>query len=174
MQENYEVRIDNVNREDIWKKEVEAWLDTFKTEETPIEKRITDYRINGYSVDYNNEEKIQIDFYFEVTPIDENNTEWNAHRELGFIEMTKIDGEYQLDYLSNEPKGYDKFLEEFEIWKKDNSTTETVTLKGENVPLNSAQEQNINKLSTGIVAVCVGVLAVIAVLAVVKIIKFRK
>lgn len=175
MQEiDWKSRIDNVNREVIWKSEVEAWLDTFKTEETPIEKRITDYRINGYSPRYNNENKIKINFFFEVTPVDENNTEWNIHGEFGFIEMTNVDGEYQLDYLSNVPKGFDKFLEEFEKWKETNSTTETIVIPSETRNLNASQEQEINKLSTGIVAVCVGVLTVLAVLALIKIMKFKK
>ena len=35
--EEYEARIDSINREDIWKPEVEKWLENFKSEETPIE-----------------------------------------------------------------------------------------------------------------------------------------
>lgn len=175
MQEiDWKSRIDNVNRDAIWKSEVNAWLDTFKTEETPIEKRITDYRINGYSPNYNNENKIQINFSFEITPVDENNTEWNINGECGFIEMTNVDGKYQLDYLSNLPKGYDKFLEEFEKWKETNSTTETIVIPSETKNLKALQEQAINKLSMGIVALCVGVLTVFAVLALVKIMKDKK
>ena len=56
--EEYEARIDSINREDIWKPEVEKWLENFKSEETPIEKRITDYRINGYGTNSNNDNKI--------------------------------------------------------------------------------------------------------------------
>ena len=37
---DWESRVDNVNRDDIWQSAVKEWLDTFKSEETPIETRI--------------------------------------------------------------------------------------------------------------------------------------
>lgn len=88
--------------------------------------------------------------------------------------MVKEDGEYKLKYLSDVPEGYDKFMEAFEEWKKTNSTTETVTLQGENKNLSSAQEQEINIMSTSIVAGCTAVLIVIGALVVFRIIKSFK
>lgn len=175
MEEDYEEMIDSVNREQIWKPYAEEWLEKFKSEETPIEKRITDYRLNGWGVGQNNKSKINIEFHFEVTPVDENNTEWETpQRNQGYIEMTYLDGEFQLDYIAEYPRGYDKFLEEFEKWKEANSTTETIVIPSEIRNLNTLQEQEIDKLSTGIVTVCIGVLAVISVLAIIKIIKSKK
>lgn len=172
---DWESRNDDVNREDIWKTEAGKWIDTFKSEETPIEKRITDYMISGWSVKYNTEEKISVHFQFEVTPVDENNTAWeNPHRCQGYIDMVNKGGEYVVEYLSDIPKDYDKFLEEFEEWKKTNSQTETVVSQGENINLNSAQEEQINKLSTGIISVCAIVLVVMAVLVVLRVIKHKK
>lgn len=173
--DDFETRIDSVDREDIWKPYVEEWLENFKSEDTPIERRIIDYRINGYGSSYNNENRIQMEVLFEVTPYDENNTEWeNPRRSYGFINMVKEDGEYKLKYLSDVPEGYDKFMESFEEWKKTNSTTETVTLQGENKNLSSAQEQEINIMSTSIVAGCTAVLIVIGALVVFRIIKSFK
>lgn len=175
MEEDYEEMIDSVNREETWKPYAEEWLEKFKSEETPIEKRITDYSLNGWGVGQNNKNKISIEFHFEVTPVDENNTEWeNPRRNNGYIEMTYIDGEFQLDYIGEIPQGYDKFLEEFEEWKKTHSKTETVVTQGENVELNSVQEQEVNKMSTGIVASCTAVLLVIGALVIFRIIKSFK
>ena len=175
MEEEYEAKIDSVDREDIWKPYAEEWLESFKSEETPIEKRITDYSLNGWGVGQNNENKIAIEFHFQVTPVDENNTEWeNPQRNVGYIEMTYLDGEFQLDYIAEYPKGYDKFMEAFEEWKKTHSETETVVTQGENVELNSVQEQEVNKMSTGIVASCTAVLLVIGALVIFRIIKSFK
>lgn len=100
-----ETRIDSVNREGIWMPEVEKWLENFKSEETPIEKRITDYRINGYGTNSNNDNKILMNINFEVTPVDANNTAWDTpRRNVCYLEMTKQDGEYHLDYLDEVPK----------------------------------------------------------------------
>ncbi len=172
---DWESRVDNVNRDDIWQSAVKEWLDTFKSEETPIERRITDYQIGGWSPQYNNEERIKVTFYLYVIPVDENNTEWEVtERCMGFIDMIKEDGEYKVRYLSEYPEGYDKFLEEFEEWKKTHSETETVVTQGENVELNSVQEQEVNKMSTGIVASCTAVLLVIGALVIFRIIKSFK
>ena len=53
MEEDYEEMIDSVNREETWKPYAEEWLEKFKSEETPIEKRITDYSLNGWGVGQN-------------------------------------------------------------------------------------------------------------------------
>ena len=66
---DWESRVDNVNRDDIWQSAVKEWLDTFKSEETPIERRITDYQIGGWSPQYNNEERIKVTFYLYVIPV---------------------------------------------------------------------------------------------------------
>ena len=172
---DWETRVDNVDRADIWRKEAENWLDSFKSEETPIEKRITDYKISGWTINANNENEIRIQFYFEVTPVDGNNTAWEMpERSFGNLEMTNVDGEYKLDYISEYPQNYDKFLEEFEKWKEENSTKETIVVPSESRNLNASQEQEIDRMSTGIVAVCIGVLAVVSVLVVMKIIKLKK
>lgn len=167
MEEN---RIDNINREDTWKPIVEEWLEKFKSEETPIEKRITDYRINGYGVNANNDNEILMNINFEVTPVDENNTSWNTpRRNICYLEMTKQDGEYHLDYIDEVPKNYDKFLEEFEKWQEENKTVETKTVQGETTDLNA--NAKIDKMSNGIVFVCVAVIAVIVIFGIIKIVK---
>lgn len=170
MEEN---RIDNTNREDIWKPIVEEWLEKFKSEETPIEKRITDYRINGYGVNANNDSKILMNINFEVTPVDENNTAWDTpRRNVCYLEMTKQDGEYHLDYLDEVPKNYDKFLEEFEQWKEENKTVETQTIQGESAELSTNAE--IDKMSNGIVFICIAVISVVVILGISKIVKRKK
>ena len=172
---DWESRVDNVKRDDIWQSSVNEWLETFKTEETPIEKRITDYRIGGWSPQYNNEDRIKVTFYFGVVPVDENNTEWEVPKRcMGFIDMIKEDGEYKVKYLSEYPQGYNEFMEEFEKWKEENSTTETIVVPSETRNLNVSKEQEIDKLSSGIVAISIGILAIISVLAIIKIIKLKK
>lgn len=171
---DWESRIDNVRRDDIWQKPVKEWLDTFKSEYTPIEKRIKDYQICGWSVGLNNEEQISIAFQVDAIPVDENNTEWEKYRMQGFIDMVNEDGEYKVTYLSDVPKDYDKFMEAFEEWKKTNSSTETLVTQGENKNLSSAQEQEINIMSTSIVAGCTAVLIIIGVIAIFRIVKHLK
>jgi len=36
------------------------WLDTFKSEKTPIEKRITSYELAGYAISYNENEELEV------------------------------------------------------------------------------------------------------------------
>jgi len=171
MQEiDWEARIDNVKRDDIWQAEVNKWLEPFKSEETPVEKRITDFRISSWCPHINNKDEIKVNFQYEVIPVDENNTEWeNPRRNHGFIHMVNKDGEYVVEYLSDVPKNYDKFLEEFEKWQKENETKETVEVQGEKEELNSNNE--IDKMSDGIVAICVIVLVIVVAFAVIKFLK---
>lgn len=157
-----EVKIDNVNREKIWKPVVEEWLDSFKSDETPELKRIVDYNINGWGVNLNNEDKIMLNIFFEVTPVDVNNTEWETpQRNIVYLEMSKIDGEFEVDYLSNFPKGYDKFMEEFEKWQETQAKTETIILQGESKEFVS--NEKIQQISNGIVGVCVILISIVII-----------
>ena len=171
--EEYEARIDSINREDIWKPEVEKWLENFKSEETPIEKRITDYRINGYGTNSNNDNKILMNINFEVTPVDANNTSWDTpQRNVCYLEMTKQDGEYKLEYIGEVPKNYDKFLKEFENWQEENKTVEMQTVQGEKKELSADKE--IDKMSNGIIFVCTILIAVVIISTIIKIVKRKK
>lgn len=168
-----EIKIDSVDREDIWKPKVEEWLDSFKTEETPIEKRITDYQLTSYSTKANNENEIKVDCTAHIIPVDESNTAWEFPQRITiFIEMTNVDGQYQVDYLDELPRNYDKFLEEFQIWKKENETTETITVQGEKEDLNSNSE--IEKISNGLVLICASIIAIVVIMIIIKVIKKKK
>lgn len=160
-----EQRIDSVDREDIWQKAQNDWLESLKSEDTPIERRIIDYESNGWGINESNTEKIKIDFRFSVTPVDPENTEWNIEgSNVGFLEMTNVDGEYKVDYISDKPKNYDKFMEEFEKWKNENSQVETTTVQGQTKELTNLEEaKKIDKITIGIIFLCVTIITVIVV-----------
>lgn len=165
--QDFEVVIDTVNREDIWMPIAEEW----------IKERFPNYRLCGYSTKENNENRILMTVYFEEEvekEIGEQDKYAQYNRSQVYIDMIKEDGEYQLKYLSDLPEGYDEFMEAFEEWKKTKSSTETLVTQGENKNLSSSQEQEINVMSTGIVAGCTSVLIIIGVIVIFRIIKHLK
>lgn len=161
--------IDNKDRSGIITKAFSEWMETFKSEDTPENKRIISYQESGASISESNPNKIKAIVNFIVEPVSKENTEWNYSEPIPmtfkgmkynwrkknqcFIEMTNVNGEYKVDYISNIPKNYDKFMESFEQYKKEHpdfgkeeiAKTEKVTIKPEEQKKYANQEiQKIN------------------------------
>ena len=140
------------------------WLDTFKSEETPIEKRITSYELTGYGISYNENGELEVSINFNVTPYSEENTVWETKgNNIGFIKFKKVNGEYEVERISEIPENYDKFLEKFEKYKtshpeivENDTQTQSIAGKEENYNAN----ETIEKISNGVftVSLIVGII----------------
>lgn len=158
---------ENKRREKLYKSELDKYMQTFMTEETPQEDRITSYEMSGFGYAENGEtdEQLNVSISFRVTPENENNTTWSKYNNICFAVFSKVDGEYVLDRISRYPDNYDEFLRRFEEYKNGNKNTETVAIQGEKEEHLSNQEvQNINnRLVVGfsMLSIVSGVLMVI-------------
>lgn len=164
------------------------WIDTFKGEDIPENRRITDYRKSTVGRYDTTPEKTEIYIQFYVTPFNKDNTEWEyseptiveyrGHKIIDqkkntcFIEILNNNGEYKIDYISEKPRNYDKFLERFEQYKKENvQKEETVQVQGQNTTINLLQNQKIEKMGNMISITCILVLAVTGIIIVSKFVK---
>ena len=173
--------IDYTDRYDIITKAFSEWMDTFKSETTPENKRILDYQIGMVGTSESNENKIRATIEFKVTPFSKENTEWNYTEQpesrtingrefteyldnnICFLEMTNVNGEYQIDYIAETPKGYDEFLTRFEEYKANlPKTVTTETIQGQKADTNLATPE-IEKMSHGIFIGCGIVLVLTAI-----------
>ena len=151
------------------------WIEAFKSEETPENRRITDYRKGLVTFSDLNSDKAEAYIKFAVTPVSKENTDWkysepetieyDGHQcisqvyNMCFIEMTKVNGQYQVDYISDKPKNYDKFLERFEEYKETNlKNEENIQVQGQNTTTSLSQNQEIERMSNIITITCIGVL----------------
>ena len=127
---------ENKKRETAFKLALDSYMKTFMTEETPEEDRITDYTYTGFggSEKEGDENKLFITISTYVTPVNEDNTTWSKNGDYCFAVFSKVNDEYVLDRISRYPDNYDKFLERFEEYKKNNfetPKTETTMIQGE-------------------------------------------
>ena len=173
-----------VNARNAWDEKMEIgletfkdWMEAFKSEETPIEKRIVDYQISQYGGGANNnvEDKLEMTIYFKVTPVDEENTYWKKeYANICFLKMSKVDGEFKIDYISDKPENYDKFLEEFEEYKKNNvSPIEIEQVQGAVDP-KDAEPAPIKQISNVVMIVCFSILVIVVICIFIKIKKNKK
>ena len=106
--------------------------------------------------------KLYMYITMKITPINENNTTWSKHGDICFVVFSKINDEYVVDKISRYPDNYDKFLEKFEEYKKNNSETdkkETILIQGKSEKNLASQE--IQKISNGLI-IGFGILFVIS------------
>ena len=184
--------IDGTDRYDIIAKAFSEWMDTFKIENTPEDKRILDYQIGAVGTSESNKDKIKATIEFNVTPFSKENTQWNYTEEVEtiirngeefkesppdnicFLEMTNVDGEYQVDYIAETPEGYDEFLTRFEEYKANLPKTETTeTIQGQKIE-NNLMNQEIKKMSDTIMIGSSIVLIAMISFIIVKFIKYRR
>lgn len=164
---------ENEKRKNAFIKALDSYMQTFMTEETPEEDRIVDYIYTGFGIDYDSD-KLKTSISFYVKPVNENNTTWSTHENICFATFSKVDDEYVLDKISRYPDNYDKFLERFEEYKKDNPTTvESTQIQSEELPNNLA-EQEIEKMSNIIFIGCSVVLLIVVCFIITKYRKNRK
>lgn len=148
---------ENKKRETAFKSALDSYMKTFMTEETPEEDRITDYTYTGFSGSEKegDENTLFITISTYVTPVNEDNTTWSKHGDYCFAVFSKVNDEYVLDKISRYPDNYDKFLERFEEYKKNNfetSKTETTIIQGEGQ--NNLANREIKKINNNVIIVC--------------------
>lgn len=184
--------IDDVDRFDVITKAFSTWMENFKKEDMPENKRILDYQIRAVGTSESNENKIRATVEFTITPVVKENTQWNYTEELEtrvidgrelkeaydgnicFLEMTKVNGQYQVDYIAETPKGYDAFLARFEEYKKNlPETVTTQTIQTQDIEPNQFHPE-IERMSHIIVVVCLLVLVVMISLFLIKFLLYRK
>lgn len=183
--------IDNVDRSNIYLKAFENWIETFKSNNTPEEDRIIDYKWGGYGTDESNQEKIKATVDFTVTPYNKEHTNWyyaepkkvdyngqeftiQSEKNVCYIEMTNVNGEYQVDYISTTPKNYDKFLERFKEYKNNNSEIITTAQIQAEEPEKQLANQKIEKMSNIIWIVCAIALTISVLGITTKLVKRKK
>ena len=188
--------IDNKDRSGIISKAFSEWIETFKSEDIPESKRIISYQESGASISESNPNKIKAIVNFVVEPVSKENTEWNYSEPVEmsfkrtkykwrkknqcFIEMTNVNGKYRVDYISNKPKNYDKFMESFEQYKKEYpdfgkeemAQTEKITIKPDEQKKYESQE--IQKINNNVTIVFSILLAISGGLLVFGIKKYYK
>ena len=174
--------------EDVFKE----WIEGYKSEEIPENRRIIDYKLNTLGIRTISDNEYIADIEFVVTPVSIENTEWNYEEpEIGlweghefiwyvktnicYIRIKVENGDYQVEYIGETPEEYDEFAKRFEEYKKTHSQeeVENIQIQGEETD-NQLANQEIEKMSNGIVIGCSVILLVVICLVGVKVIKYRK
>ena len=170
----------------------EEWIESYKSEEVPENRRITDYKLNTFGMRTISDNEYIADIEFIVTPVSIENTEWNyGEPETGlwdghefvwyvktnicYIRIKVENGDYQVEYIGETPEGYDEFAKRFEEYKNTHSQeeVESIQIQGKETD-NQLANQEIEKMSNGIVIGCSVILLVVICLVGVKVIKYRK
>ncbi len=170
----------------------EEWIESYKSEEVPENRRITDYKLNTFGMRTISDNEYIADIEFIVTPVSIENTEWNyGEPETGlwdghefvwyvktnicYIRIKVENGDYQVEYIGETPEGYDEFAKRFEEYKNTHSQeeVENIQIQGKETD-NQLANQEIEKMSNGIVIGCSVVLLAIISFTIVKSIRKEK
>ena len=91
-----------------------------------------------------------------------------------YIRIKVENGDYQVEYIGEAPEGYDEFEKRFEEYKKTYSQeeVENIQIQGEETD-NQLANQEIEKMSNGIVIGCSIILFVIISFTIVKVIRHK-
>ena len=124
---NYEV--ENKKREKATEKALSTLLEKYKTEEVSDKERILEYSWNGYGLRKIEDETKEFNcvIHFDVIPYLDENSVWDASREMCFAEFNRIDGELVLKNISLKPEIYEEFMESFEEYEKNKESGVEVT-----------------------------------------------
>lgn len=167
--------VENKKIETACKVALDSYMKTFMKEETPEEDRIKDYTFSGYGMSNGEDEnKIYMHITMNITPVNENNTTWSKNSNICFVVFSKVNDEYVVDKISRYPDNYDKFLEKFEEYKKNNSEIdkkETISIQGESEKNLASQE--IKKINNGLI-IGFGILFIISSISLIIFVKKRK
>ena len=88
----------------------------------------------------NSELDVSIDF--NVTPYSEENTVWETKgNNIGFIKFKKVNGEYEVERISEIPENYDKFVETISSTGNTYNVEMQVQVKDENLGKKVSQAQ---------------------------------
>lgn len=136
----------NLEREKAFEAALPELLEPYKEDSVEESQRIIDYTLSGFGVGEEKDGKLEASINFWVTPYSEENTIWQKGSNICFATFSVIDGEYKLDSISLTPKNYDKFLERFEEYEKNNiknvEIQETQCEKIENLKVNQIEKMS--------------------------------
>ena len=181
---------DSNERSEIVEEIFKEWIESYKSDETPENRRIIDYKLNTLGIRTISDNEYIADIEFVVTPVSIENTEWNysepeiivyhgheciwyAKTNMCYIRIKVENGDYQVEYIGETPEGYDEFAKRFEEYKKTHSQeVENIQIQGEETD-NSLANQEIEKMSNGIVIGCSIILFVIISFTIVKVIRHK-
>lgn len=168
----------------------EDWIEAYKNEDVPENRRITDYSMGSIGMHDISENEFLATIEFTVTPVSIENTEWNygepetilwdghpfiwyVKNNICYIKIKMENGEYQVEYIRETPEGYDEFTQRFEEYKKTHEQEEVsnTQIQGEETE-NQLANQEIEKMSNGIVIGCSIILVIIVSFSMIKIIKY--
>ena len=185
--QNYTLQERNTMAEEAFKQ----WIEKYKSEEIPENRKITDYNLQSVRVGEIEENEFLASIEFVVTPVSIENTEWNysepeiivyhgheciwyAKTNMCYIRVKVENGDYQVEYIGATPEGYDEFAKRFEEYKKTHSQeeVENIQIQGEETD-NQLANQEIEKMSNGIVIGCSIILFVIISFTIVKVIRHK-
>lgn len=183
--------VDSNERSRIIEDIFEEWIEGYKSEEIPENRRIIDYQLNTLGIRTISDNEYIADIEFVVTPVSIENTEWNyGEPEIGlweghefiwyvktnicYIKIKVENGEYQVEYIRETPEGYDEFEKRFEEYKKTHpqEEVENTQIQGEETE-NLLANQEIEKMSNGIVIGCSIILLAIISFIIVKVIRHK-
>lgn len=134
-----EDRKKNEARMEFAKEAFAEWMENLKSEETEENRRILSYQIGGYGYSAPDENKIvSMDISFRVEPASEI-SEWkNDVVYRAYIKVAENENsEFEIKYLSDKPENWDKFLERYNEWEKENA---------DKIEVNSVQGESEEKL----------------------------
>lgn len=170
---------ENEKRKELYKKTLADYLEQYMREDTPEEERIVDYDLRGFG---NLEEGdfLEVSISFGVQPYSEENTKWTYNKGnlctnissfnfYCFAKYKKVNGEYELERVSEYPENYDEFLARFEEYKANlpEETVITESLQADTLD-NYLASQEIETISNGIMIIC-GIILVLAICMIAKI-----
>ena len=182
---------DSNERSEIVEEIFKEWIESYKSDETPENRRIIDYKLNTLGIRTISDNEYIANIEFVVTPVSIENTEWNysepeiivyhgheciwyAKTNMCYIRIKVENGDYQVEYIGETPEGYDEFAKRFEEYKKTHSQeeVENIQIQGEETD-NQLANQEIEKMSNGIVIGCSIILFVIISFTIVKVIRHK-
>ena len=168
---------ENKKREKAYEEAVSILMENYKRETVPEEERVIEYKLNGWGLTYEekDENKFGCTITFEVEPFSEGNSRWKGNHKSNycFAEFSKVDGEYNVDWVSFTPRYYDEFLERFEEYKKNGNKVVNV----EATPAEKTEElhtSQIEKMSNIIFIISAIILLIVVFAVIVKIVRKRK
>lgn len=175
---------------DLIEKELEKYMENFKGDSVPEESKIKEYQVQNLGDFGDKDNKVSGFAQIFITPYTENSS-WKKNAimqdfngkifSMIFIEISKNEeGNYVVDYIADTPKNYDKFLKEFEQYKKENpeNLQNEIQVDVEEMEKISATETNFSSANeeiaktSNIIKICCTSAIVVVVIAILY--KFTK
>lgn len=165
-------RKENKKREKAYEKGIQTWLEPYMTETVPENQRIKEYQIVGSAANIVGD-KLKANIYVQIVPYSENSA-WNQEFSgTVFTTFGVYDGEYLIEKALIYPENYDKFLEQFEEYQKNDSVkTEKVEVQAKKVE--NMESVQVEKMSNVMFITSAIVFVLLISIVFIQIVKRRK